>query len=78
VNLILGAGAVNKLRIVQGPLRGPVRAPPSATVIRRAKAGPLDAAAEAELARGLSALPEGGLKAALTRLGRGVLRREGS
>lgn len=73
VNLFLGAGAVNKLRIVQGPLRdltGPKTVPPP-----RKKTVPLDAAAEADLAKGLAQADDGPLKAALLSLGRGVLRR---
>jgi hypothetical protein len=70
VNLFLGAGAVNKLRIVQGPLRA---AAESARPVRRNTA-PLDAAAEAELAASLADAPEGPLKAALLSLGRNVLR----
>lgn len=70
VNLFLGAGAVNKLRIVQGPLRTQAEA---AKPMRR-KLPPLDAAAEAELARSLADAPDGPLKAALLSLGRGVLR----
>jgi hypothetical protein len=70
VNLFLGAGAVNKLRIVQGPLRAVGDA---ARPIRR-KPPPLDAAQEAELARGLADAPDGPLKAALLSLGRSVLR----
>jgi hypothetical protein len=73
VNLFLGDGAVNKLRIVQGPLRAPSEKP--APVRRRV--APLDAAKEAELARGLAEAPEGPLKAALLKLGRGVLSRQG-
>jgi hypothetical protein len=72
VNLFLGADAVQKLRIIQGPLRGGVEAKPA----RRRKA-PLDAGAEAKLAEGLAAQPDGKLKDALLALGRGVLRREG-
>jgi hypothetical protein len=41
---------------------------------RRRIKGPLDAAAEAELAGSLAALPDGRLKLALQRLGREVLR----
>ena len=70
VNLFLGAEAVQKMRVVQGPLRGPAeppRPPP-----RRPK--PLDAAEEAQLEQALADAPEGPLKAALTALGRGVLR----
>jgi hypothetical protein len=74
VNLFLGPGAVVKLRIVQGPLRGaPVPAATVARALRRAK-GPLDAAVEQRLAEDLSGFPEGRLKQALTRLGREVLR----
>jgi hypothetical protein len=75
VNLFLGAGAVARLRIVQGPLRGLARrdSPVLAAARRRIK-GPLDAAAEAELACALAALPDGRLKLALERLGREVLR----
>jgi hypothetical protein len=70
VNLFLGAEAVQKMRVVQGPLRGgqdAQRPPP-----RRPK--PLDAAEEAKLAEGLAGAPEGPLKSALLALGRGVLR----
>jgi hypothetical protein len=71
VNLFLGEGAVNKLRIVQGPLRQPAgdRPPPP-----RRRNAPLDAAKEAELVRSLADAPDGPLKAALLQLGRGVLR----
>ena len=73
VNLFLGAEAVQKLRIVQGPLRAAAEAP---TAPRR-RAAPLDAAQEAKLAAALADAPEGRLKDALLRLGRGVLRRNG-
>ena len=73
VNLFLGAEAVQKLRIVQGPLRGTGEAAPAP----RRRAAPLDAAAEAKLAEGLSNAPDGKLKQALMALGRGVLRRQG-
>jgi Uncharacterized protein conserved in bacteria len=72
VNLFLGAEAVQKLRIVQGPLRRPEPAPASA----RRHAPPLDAAAEAELAQSLADAPDGPLKETLLALGRGVLRRQ--
>ena len=71
VNLFLGEGAVNKLRIVQGPLRGLASEPRP----QPRRTPPLDAAQEAELARGLDGVPDGPLKAALLSLGRGVLRR---
>ena len=75
VNLFLGAGAVARLRIVQGPLRGLARrdAPAAGAARRRAK-GPLDAAAEQALAESLAKAPDGRLKLALERLGREVLR----
>ena len=69
VNLFLGAEAVQKLRIVQGPLQRP--AEPARP---RRKLPPLDAAAEARLAKDMAAAPDGRLKDALTALGRGVLR----
>jgi hypothetical protein len=72
VNLFLGTDAVQKLRIVQGPLRVANDAPPPP----RKRAAPLDAAKEAQLAGDLANAPEGPLKDALTRLGRAVLRRQ--
>ena len=70
LNLYLGAGAVARLRIVQGPITRPAaKTAPS----RRARP-PLDAAAERKLAEGLAKAPEGPLKSALLRLGREVLR----
>ncbi|WP_374572985.1 DUF721 domain-containing protein [Phenylobacterium sp.] len=71
VNLFLGEGAVGKLRIVQGPLRNVVAA--AAPPVRR-RVPPLDAAQEAELAKGLADAPDGPLKTALMALGREVLR----
>jgi hypothetical protein len=70
VNIFLGAEAVQKLRIVQGPLQ---RAEPKPLPRRRQP--PLDAAAEASLAEGLADAPEGKLRDALMSLGRNVLRR---
>jgi hypothetical protein len=72
VNLFLGAGTVERLRIVQGPLRRPL--PAGKAPERPRSRAPLDAAAERDLADGLAKLPEGPLKAALTRLGREVMR----
>jgi hypothetical protein len=69
VNLYLGAEAVQKLRIVQGPLHRAEPPPP------KRRPTPLDAAQEARLAEGLAAAPEGKLKDALMSLGRNVLRR---
>jgi len=71
VNLFMGAGTVERLRIVQGPLR---RQPRAKTLERSRPRGPLDAAAEQDLAQSLAKLPEGPLKRALTHLGREVLR----
>ena len=79
VRLFLGEGVVDRLRIVQGPVRrklAPDGAVLQAIKARRRVAGPLDAAAEARLAAGLEAAPDGPLKAALLRLGREVMRRD--
>jgi hypothetical protein len=71
VNLFLGADAVQKLRIVQGPLRAaPTPAP-------RRRPAPLDAAREAELVQDMAEAPDGPLKEALLALGRGILRKGG-
>jgi len=72
VNLFLGADAVQKLRIVQGPLRPQAE---SATAGPRKRLVPLDAAQEAKLAADLAEAPDGKLKQALLALGRGVLRK---
>ena len=72
LDLLLGRGAVTRLRIVQGPLK---TTPPPVQVRARRKP-PLDAARERDLAEGLAAQPDGPLKDALLKLGRGVLRRE--
>lgn len=71
VNLFLGPGAVDKLRIAQGPVKPPA-APAASTRGARRRIEPLDAAAEADLAKSVEAAPEG-LKAALAALGRAVL-----
>jgi len=70
VNLFLGAEAVQKLRVVQGPLRAK---PQSPSALRRPQ--PLDAAEEARLKAGLADAPDGPLKQALLALGRGVIAR---
>lgn len=72
VNLFLGADAVQKLRIVQGPLQQQA----AAAAAPRKRLPPLDAAQEAELAQSLAAAPDGKLKQALMALGRGVLRQQ--
>ena len=71
--LVLGRGALARLRIVQGPVR------PAAPAVgpkpkRNRRAQPLDAAAEAELAAGLGHVPAGRLRDSLLRLGRAVRR----
>jgi len=70
LDLLLGKGAVTKLRIVQGP----VKAAAAPVAARPRKKPPLDAAQERDLADSLAGQPEGGLKDALLKLGRGVLR----
>jgi hypothetical protein len=79
-NLVLGSGAVDKLRIVQGPISAKRRAedPAAAVRARRRNLKPLDAAEEAKLEASLADAPDGPLKAALRTLGREVLRRGGS
>ena len=69
LDLLLGKGAVTKLRIVQGPVKAP-----AAPAARPRRKPPLDAAQERDLADSLADQPEGGLKEALLKLGRGVLR----
>ena len=65
-----GAGAVDKLRIAQGPVKPPadIAAPPK----RRPAVRPLAASEEAELKAALDSAPDG-LKGSLERLGRAVL-----
>jgi hypothetical protein len=79
VNLFLGSGAVERLRIIQGPLRGtPQRARPQPRPRPPRLDVPLDAAVEQRLAKDLDGLPDGPLKAALIRLGRAMEQRSGS
>ena len=73
-NVFLGAGTVAKLRIVQGAVRTAATPAASSTPRGSRRLGPLDAAAEARLADGLADLPDGPLKLALLKLGRGVMR----
>ena len=74
VNLFLGPGAVDKLRIAQGPVK-PLTTPAASTKGARRRIDPLDAAAEAELTRSVAKAPDA-LKAALAGLGRAVLSDE--
>lgn len=70
LDMLLGKGVVTRLRIVQGPIQAPVApAPP-----RPRRKPPLDAALEKQLADSLADQPDGALKDALMKLGRGVLR----
>lgn len=73
VNLFLGAGAVTRLRIVQGPVRAAPGPTPAQTAQSRRRVRPLDAASEAELADQLAKAPEA-LRGALLKLGRAVRR----
>jgi len=73
VNLFLGAGAVEKLRIAQGPVK-PLTDAPAKPSTRAARAAPLSAAAEADLAASIQPAPDP-LKGPLERLGRAVLSR---
>jgi hypothetical protein len=73
VNLFLGAGSIDRVRIVQGPVKKPVPARPAGAAKRRK--APLDAAAEAALEAEMAQQPDGPLKQALRTLGREVLRR---
>lgn len=74
VNLFLGPGAVEKLRIVQGPVRTRASGPtPAQAAKARRRTGPLDAGVEARLLAETAAAPDG-LREALLRLGRAVER----
>jgi hypothetical protein len=70
LDLLLGKGAVTKLRIVQGP----VKVQAAAVAPRPRRKPPLDAAQERDLTDSLADQPDGGLQDALLKLGRGVLR----
>ena len=78
VNLFLGAGAVGKLRIVQGPVKARLAASGPAQASRtRRKLKPLDAGAEAELEKSVSGAQNEGLRLALFNLGRAVTSANG-
>ena len=72
VNLFLGAGTVDRLRIAQGPV-APLKEA-AARPKRSAKPPPLPAQAEADLAASIASAPDD-LRAALVRLGRVALSR---
>ncbi len=73
VNLFLGAGSVERLRIAQGPVK-PLPTLAASTKGARRRLQPLPAEQEAELARSVEDAPDK-LKAALATLGRAVLSR---
>lgn len=75
VNLFLGAGSVDRLRIAQGPVKPLPEA--AARPKRTPTPPPLSAAAEADLAASIAAAPDE-LKAALARLGRAAMSRANS
>lgn len=70
INLFLGAGAIARLRLVQGPLTQPARTPPPP------RPQPLTAADELRLQQAVADIGDGKLKNALLRLGRAVVQRE--
>ncbi|MET3663754.1 DciA family protein [Caulobacter sp. 1776] len=72
LDMLLGKGVVTRLRIVQGPVKAAAAHAPQ----RPRRKPPLDAALEKQLADSLAEQPEGGLKQALLKLGRGVLNAE--
>ena len=71
VNLFLGPGAVDKLRIAQGPVK-PLPDSPVAPARKAAASAPLPAHQEAELKASVADAPDN-LKASLERLGRAIL-----
>lgn len=73
VNLFLGSGTVDKLRIVQGPVKAKAR---PATAVPRRRVQPVDAAIEADLSASLKDVADTGLGEALKRLGRHAIPRK--
>ena len=70
VNAVFGWRCVGKIRLRQGPVEAPrPKAPP--------RPQPLDAAGEQALATRIAGIEDEGLRAALERLGRGVLGGKG-
>ncbi|PIB90440.1 DUF721 domain-containing protein [Caulobacter sp. FWC2] len=70
LDMLLGKGVVTRLRIVQGPVKAAAAQAPQ----RPRRKPPLDAAQEKQLSDSLAGQPDGDLKDALLKLGRGVLR----
>jgi len=75
VNLFLGAGTVDRLRIAQGPIKPLAEA--ATRPKRAAPPPPLSASAEAHLAASIADAPDE-LKAALAKLGRAAMSRTNS
>ena len=74
VNLFLGPGSVDRLRIVQGPVKAAPSGPsPAQAAKARRRTAPLDAGVEARLAAEVADAPAP-LREALLRLGRAVER----
>lgn len=67
VNAYLGYGAIGHIRIIQAPVKGLGPTKPAAPP-------PLPADAEAQLAQTVAGVTNNNLRAALDRLGRGILR----
>ena len=70
LDMLLGRGVVTRLRIVQGPVKAAAAPVPQ----RSRRKPPLDAAQEKQLVDSLADQPDGDLKDALLKLGRGVLQ----
>lgn len=75
VNLVMGPGAVEKLRIVQGPVKAAAPTPATTRAARRRR--PLDAAVEQSLSESVAGARDDALRKALAELGREVLRTRG-
>ncbi len=71
LNLFLGAGHIERIRLVQGVIKAPQ---PSKAAPARLR--PLGAREELDLVQSLADVPEGKLKQALLKLGRSVLRHD--
>lgn len=69
LNLFLGAGQIERIRLVQGVVNAPTPSKQAPVRMR-----PLGAREELDLVQSLSDVPEGKLKQALLKLGRSVLR----
>ena len=70
INLYLGGRSIERLRLIQGPLTTPAKAPPPA------RPQPLSAAEELKLQQSLGDVPDEKLKKTLLLLGRAVMKRQ--